>query len=30
MLTGDRHRIRVATVGHTLRLLMSTLVEDNG
>jgi nicotinamide-nucleotide amidase len=29
-LTGDRHRIRVATVGHALGLLMSTLMEDNG
>jgi nicotinamide-nucleotide amidase len=29
-LTGDRHRIRVATVGHALSLLMGTLMEDNG
>ena len=29
-LTGDRHRIRVATVGRSLELLIGALKEDNG
>ena len=29
-LTGDRHRIRVATVGRSLELLIGALREDNG